>query len=91
MAPRVAFELFGSKGVGDDECKALGLAETLRIDLVGFDELGGREAGVGCWFLALPSVYTGGSLYSACAEKPTFFLMRWEESELPVAWEETGE
>jgi hypothetical protein len=50
---------------------------TLRIDLIALPVLDGREMGVGTFF-ASPSMYTGGSWYCACAEKPTFLRLELE-------------
>jgi hypothetical protein len=62
---------------------------TLRIDLTGFDALRGSDKGVGCCLGPSPSRYTGGSLYSASAKKPTFFRMRREVEVVVI--EEAGD
>lgn len=81
----------GSKSPRAAESRRLGTRAvvTLRIDLMGFDGLRGRDTGVGCWRKPSPSTKTGGSLYSARAEKPTFFWMRREVE--AVATVEAGE
>jgi hypothetical protein len=77
MTARLACGLEGSETVPGVESRRFGTwFVTLRIDLTGLDALRDRDTGVGCCFPAVPSIYTGGSLYSAWAEKPTFFRIR---------------
>ena len=79
MAARFPCGLEGSETVPEVESRGFGAwFVTLRIDLTGLEALRGRETGVGWWSPAGPSRYTGGSLYSAWVEKPTFFLIRRE-------------
>lgn len=59
----------------------LGPEVALRIDLTGLDTLDGRDIGVGTRLVS-PSGYTGGSWYSAFAEKSTLFLLDVEPPEI---------
>jgi hypothetical protein len=90
MTDRVTWVVEGSQSVPAVESRRFGtFVVTLRMDLTGFDALRGRDAGVGCCLTPSPSRYTGGSLYSAWAENPTFFRIRREVEE--VVMEEAGD
>jgi hypothetical protein len=73
MTPSFTFDSVGAREVVLVR-NGFGPYVVFNIDLTGFDTLDGRDMGVGT-LLVSPSAYTGGSWYSAWAEKPTLFLL----------------
>lgn len=80
MTPSFTFELAGSRELVLVR-KGFGPGVLFKIDLTGFETLDGRDIGVGTRLVS-PSAYTGGSWYSAWAEKPTLFLLDVEPPDI---------